>query len=88
MDYNGGQKTKIIEDKSLDPSKYHGFGLALINNILYWSDWQRHFIYSLKQTKPNATIVKFFKISSTKLHQGVMGIVAVDDSRQPKGIFF
>ena len=84
-DYDGGQRTKIFEDRSLDATPYHGFDLDLFGSDVYWTDWLSNTVYGLKQTKPNATIFRNITIPTGRRTKGVMGIVTVDRSRQPTG---
>ena len=76
-DYNGNNRRQIFRYSGIHP-----FGVSVLSNILYWTDWAT--TNGLRKVDKNSGTI----LGSYKFPGRPMGVAVYDSSTQPAGMIF
>ena len=81
--YDGSERTLL---ESLNDGILHPFGLTIVNELLFWTDWETNYLYYTHKDHGNSEGLGIFQ-PLAHFTSSPHGVEALDDSRQASGKF-
>ena len=84
IEYSNYDGTERVLLESINEGIFHPFGVAVVNELLFWTDWETNHLYYTHKYHGNTSGLGVFE-SLAHFTSSPHGVEALDDGRQAPG---